>query len=275
MYFDFDSNFLDKNIKYAVFVGRFQPFLYQTHFEYCLKNLLKANLKVILFFGSSDLTFLNSNKKINFLNNPLNDSQRFNQFKIITDKFLDDKKDDILFGGFLEDKFDNHQWFLNLQKKLNEFFVDYHHESSIKNCVFFRVSKDDDPFKDKKLAADPLSDFDEKIKLSDFAGILSPILQNSQNNLLNISATKFRRLDIFSEEFKKNILAHNYIKELVIKTRNNSFFKNYLNNQNVKLTMLDLSLARFFKEDGLKHELLFNQNIKDVAGLENFLKSLV
>lgn len=270
MILDFQSDFAAKDIKYAIFVGRFQPFLRKTHFQFCLEKILASNLKPILLFGSANESA--DFEKFNPLNNPLTNEQRLGQFGYVKAALKDKDEDKIAFAGFLEDKFDNDIWFSCLIEKLENYFLDLENGDSLANAAFFRVAKEADNSKDSRLNPPALSHFDEMIVNSPFAAILSP---HCDKELLTISATDFRRKNILTNDFKDNVVAYDYIKDLVIQIRNSTSWGQYFNEINLDLTMLDLALYRFVVEMGLDEEMILNSDIQSVEGLEGFLTNLL
>ena len=275
MILNFNSDFQSKNIKYAVFLGRFQPFLQKTHFDYCLKNILRCGLKPILIFGSGDelrdqVPFGPGPR--NLINNPLNNEQRIGQFGYIKCTLTDEYEDKIDFAGFLNDKFDNDIWFNSLIKHLEEYFNNLDNNDSIENTVFFRVGKEADTQKDTRLNPPSLSHFDEMIQASQFAGILSP---KADSDLLNISATKYRKMNVLSTQFKESVVASDYIKDLVVEARRSNEWGEHFNKIKLDLTMLDLALYRFYNETNLSGQDILNSSIKSLDDLETFLTNLL
>lgn len=270
MIFDFNSDFKSKKIKYAVFVGRFQPFLKETHFDFCLKGILNTGLKPILLFGSGNESA--DFEKFNPLNNPLSNEQRIGQFGYVKSALFDNEEDRIGFAGFLDDKFDNDIWFRALLEHLIKYFADLNNGDSIENAVFFRVGKDADLKKDLRLNPPSLSHFDDMIIKSPLAGILSP---NCDVRLLDISATKYRKISVLSEEFKNNVIAFDYIKNLVSEIRRQTIWGEHFNKINLDLTMLDLSLYRLCNEAKLDSKTILNSNVQSVEDLEKFLIKLI
>ncbi|MBL6664413.1 MAG: hypothetical protein ISQ34_01055 [Rickettsiales bacterium] len=270
MIFDFKSDFKSRKIRYAIFIGRFQPFLKRTHFEYCLKGILKCGLKPILLFGSANESV--DFEKFNPLNNPLNNQQRLRQFAYVRSSLRGEEQDKIGFAGFLDDKFDNNMWFKSLIDKLENYFFELDNGDSINNAVFFRVGKDADLDKDERLNATALSHFDEIILNSSFAGVMSP---QCSEELLSISATNFRRKNVTTMEFQNNVIACDYIKELIMAVRNNTSWGRYFNEINLDLTMLDLALYRFIIKMNLDENIILDSDIKSVENLEEFLTKLL
>lgn len=269
MFFNFNSDFKSQQIKYAVFIGRFQPFLRRTHFEYCLNGILGCGLKPILVFGSSnEITADGVSKKFNPLNNPLNNHQRLQQLQFLNENI----HEDVLFGGFLNDKFDNDIWFKSVLDHLDQFFAELDNGDSIKNTVFFRVQKGADLNKDSRINPPSLSYFDNMISKSTFGGILNP---GSDDKLSNISATHFRKINVSSSHFKNNVIAADYIKNLIRNVRQESEWGEYFNKLNLDLTMLDLALYRFCNEAKLNNDIILNSSIRSVDDLEVFLTKLL
>lgn len=224
----------DNGFEYAIPPGRRAP-MHRMHVE-CVLDILRSGLKPVLAIGSVNGP---ESKLWNPVKNPLTVEQQKEQFRRALPG-IDYNPAMIL---ELEDTPDDKTWIENFHKKVKELGIDR------KSVVYFRAKS-----ADASTASDantkPLSAYTQSF-VDEGMAVWQSYNTNPADD--NISASAIRAFDLenLTVQQRRIIGAPDYIVQLAREARNNNPDRALLDENNIPLTVLDLSLDRMRKEAGI------------------------
>ncbi|MEZ0225980.1 MAG: ribose-phosphate diphosphokinase [Alphaproteobacteria bacterium] len=220
--------------EYAIPPGRRAP-MHRMHVE-CVFDILRAGLKPVLAIGSVNGP---ESKLWNPVKNPLTVEQQKEQFRKALPS-IDYNQAMIL---ELEDTADDKTWIENFHKKVKELGIDN------KSLVYFR-SKSSDAATAGDASTKPLAAYTQSF-VDEGMAVWQSYNTNAADD--NISASAIRAFDLnnLTVQQRRIIGAPNYIVQIAREARDSNPDKALLEQHNVPLTVLDLSLDRMRKEAGI------------------------
>ncbi len=259
---EIDQEITAEGYEYAIPPGRRAP-MHRMHIQ-CVFDILRAGLKPVLAIGSVNGP---ESKLWNPVKNPLTVEQQKEQFH----RALPGVDYNSAMIIELEDTPDDKSWIENFHKKLKDLGIDG------KSVVYFRAKS-----ADAATAADagikPLAAYTQSFVDEGMAVWQS---YNTDPADDNISASAIRAFDLnnLTVEQKRIIGAPGYIIQLAREARNSNPDKALLEENNIPLTVLDLSFDRMRKEAGISTaaviELAKVDGPVDVASLSQAATDLI
>lgn len=220
--------------EYAIPPGRRAP-MHRMHAE-CVLDILRSGMKPVLAIGSTNGP---ESKLWNPVKNPLTVEQQKEQFRKALPG-IDYNQAMIL---ELEDTPDDKTWIENFHKKVKELGIDK------KSVVYFR-SKSSDASTAGDASTKPLAAYTQSF-VDEGMAVWQSYNTNPADD--NISASAIRTLDLnnLTVQQRRIIGAPNYIIQIAREARDSNPDRALLEEHNVPLTVLDLSLDRMRKEAGI------------------------
>lgn len=239
-----------QKFKYAVFIGRFQPMLWKSHYGLCLKEYIVNNgLIPIVLIGSPNSPLkevldgdgkpATDKQKVVFRphENPLTYEQRL----LINEGLIKKLHDEVKIDNVPD--FENGDRWINFVCQKTLALLNRTKEEGLADVLFFSVSKAADNDKSKEGSIAPMSEFIVKMKEAGFGQIYSPIQSN------DISASTYRVMSVDHEFFLSDVVGAKEIAKMATEARyRNNWLGEFLNNVDFPITMIDLSLDRISKE---------------------------
>jgi len=237
--------------KFVVFIGRFEPMLYETHFGFCINECIKQkNLIPIIFNGSpnspEDLASNETGKPEIFKpwENPLTYEQRLTINKKVIEKISENASFD-----FIPDFGDGEKWAKCVVAKTEKLLATYNSQGdcnySLNDVLFFGIGKSADKDESKEGGIAPLSSFLEGMRIAGFGGIYSPI---PSDEMEKISASKYRKISVYEDEFSQDVVGSEEIRVLAEEARDQHQLSEAFKKINFPITMMDLALKRIDEE---------------------------
>ncbi|TAL37829.1 MAG: ribose-phosphate diphosphokinase [Alphaproteobacteria bacterium] len=224
----------ENGFEYAIPPGRRAP-MHRMHAE-CVLDILRSGLKPVLAIGSVNGP---ESKLWNPVKNPLTVEQQKEQFRRALPG-IDYNPAMIL---ELEDTPDDKTWIENFHKKVKDLGIES------KSVVYFR-SKSSDAATAGDANTKPLSEYTQSF-VDEGMAVWQSYNANPADD--NISASAIRAFDLnhLTVQQRRIIGAPDYIVSLAREARDSNPDKALLEEHNVPLTVLDLSLDRMRKEAGI------------------------